>query len=66
MLRHIPYTSDTQREESGLHGHSWKTPEETYEDGYGYCYDLSAFALHCLWEHNYDDAKIMFVMPYRS
>ena len=62
MRTYIRYTSKGfQWDESRRHGFRWKSPKETYDDGYGFCYDLSAFALHCLLEHGYNDAKILFV-----
>jgi Transglutaminase-like domain len=61
MQVNIPYATADQREASRSQGFDWKTPEETFDDGYGFCYDLSAFALYCLLADGYDDARIMFV-----
>jgi hypothetical protein len=60
MLNNIKYTSKQQRKLSRKHGHNWKTPQETFLDKYGYCYDLSAFALHGLLKNNYQEAKLLF------
>ena len=46
---------------SAAHGYWWKYPEETFKDKCGHCYDLSAFALHCLAKNGYTNAKILFV-----
>lgn len=61
MHTYITYATADQREASRAQGFYWKTPEETFDDGYGFCYDLSAFALYCLLEDGYNDARIMFV-----
>jgi hypothetical protein len=47
--------------ESATNQYWWKTPEETFKDKHGYCYDQSAFALHCLARNGYSSAKILFV-----
>lgn len=60
MQRYVTYTSSAQRVASEKNGHWWKLPDETYQDGYGYCYDLSAFALYCLLDNGFDDARLMF------
>jgi len=39
----------------------WKTPEETFKDKIGYCYDQAAFALHCLAKNGHSNFKILFV-----
>ena len=40
MLRHIGYTPDEKRIIASQYDYWWKTPEETFEDKYGFCYPL--------------------------
>ncbi|MDO6763117.1 hypothetical protein Q4592_06130 [Agarivorans sp. 1_MG-2023] len=61
MRKHIGYTSKQQRVLSTSHGCWWKTPQQTFEDGYGFCYDLAAFALHGLELSNIACARLLFV-----
>lgn len=61
MLKNITYTSSTQRKNARKNEYWWKTPQETFSDGHGFCYDLSAFALYCLIKNNYTNAKVLFV-----
>ncbi len=61
MIDQIHYTSSSQRYSARKYGYWWKTPQETFNDKYGFCYDLSAFALYCLVENGHANAKILFV-----
>ena len=47
MTDQIHYTSNSQRFTARKYGYWWKTPQETFHDKFGFCYDLSAFALYC-------------------
>ena len=61
MLNRIHYTKGVQYDSSRIHGYHWKYPEETFKDGYGFCYDLSAFALYALRRHGNSSARLLFV-----
>lgn len=61
MRKNIKYTPKAKKKIAAQNGYWWKTPEETFTDKYGFCYDLSAFALHCLIENGYSNAKLLFV-----
>ena len=61
MHTHLHYASSEQREHSKRHGHHWKKPCETFKDGYGYCYDLAAFALASLEMSGFKSAQLLFV-----
>ena len=60
MLANIHYANELQRRCSADHGYCWKTPAETLNDGYGFCYDLSAFALYCLKRQGYNASRLLF------
>ena len=61
MTDQIHYTPSSQRFIARKYGYWWKTPQETFHDKYGFCFDLSAFALYCLVENGHPNAKILFV-----
>lgn len=61
MQTNLQYTSEQQREQSRHHGHQWKRPAETLKDGFGYCYDLAAFALAAIEASNLGEAKLLLV-----
>ena len=61
MQNNLQYCSPEQRAYSRANGCWWKTPEETLKDGFGFCYDLSAFALHSLEKAGLVKSKLLFV-----
>lgn len=61
MLANLQYASDEQRRLSRNYGCWWKTPEETFNDRFGFCYDLAAFALCGLVQSGLTDAQLLFV-----
>ncbi|WP_026958576.1 transglutaminase-like domain-containing protein [Aliagarivorans taiwanensis] len=61
MQTKLSYASAEQREHSKAHGCQWKQPQQTYRDGYGFCYDLASFALTALAQSNIASAKLLMV-----
>lgn len=61
MQDNLKYATKEQKQASKIYGCWWKTPEETYCDGFGFCYDLASFALECLLCSNLAHANILFV-----
>ncbi|WP_026972860.1 transglutaminase-like domain-containing protein [Aliagarivorans marinus] len=61
MQTKLSYASAEQREQSKAHGCQWKQPQQTYRDGYGFCYDLASFALAALAHSNIASAKLLMV-----
>lgn len=61
MRANLRYASEEQRLLSRNFGYWWKTPEETFNDRFGFCYDLAAFALCGLEQSGLTEAKLLFV-----
>lgn len=61
MQRNLQYSSKEQRRHSSKHGCWWKTPEETFSDRFGFCYDLAAFALRAFESFSITQAQLLFV-----
>lgn len=61
MQRHLTYANESQRILSRSHGYRWKIPAETVYDGYGFCYDLAAYALNALATFSFRELKLLFV-----
>jgi hypothetical protein len=61
MQSNMQYASEEQRLRSRKNGCWWKTPEETFSDRFGFCYDLAAFALQSLECCGITDAELLFV-----
>ncbi len=57
----LRYASEEQRRRSRGNGYWWKTPEETFNDRFGFCYDLAAFALCGLENSGLTEAQLLFV-----
>jgi len=62
MQKHLQYASDSQRLLSRSHGYHWKTPEETFNDGFGFCYDLAAFSAWALARMGVKNARLLLVV----
>jgi hypothetical protein len=61
MQANLQYASEEQRINSRENGFWWKTPEETFNDSFGFCYDLAAFALYGLRCSGLTDGQLLFV-----
>ena len=61
MQANMQYASEEQRRHSRENGCWWKTPEETFSDSFGFCYDLAAFALSGLKYLGLNEAQLLFV-----
>lgn len=61
MLRHLTYTQAEQRQQAKHQGYLWKAPEQTYQDGHGFCYELAAFALSAIQHSKLGRAQLLFV-----
>jgi hypothetical protein len=61
MQNNLLYCNEQQRQIAKINGYWWKTPEETFIDRYGFCYDLAAFALDGLIYSHLAQAKLLFV-----
>lgn len=60
MRGNIHYATPSDRKKSQTKGCWWKTPEETFNDRFGFCYDLAAFALYGLVKHAQPNSKLLF------
>jgi hypothetical protein len=43
------------------YGFWWETPEETFNDGFGFCYDLAVFALYGPGSSGLTGGQLLFV-----
>lgn len=61
MQANLQYASKEQRRRSRKNGCWWKTPAETFNDRFGFCYDLAAFALSGFERSGLTQAQLLFV-----
>lgn len=61
MRRNLRYTAGELREQAARNGYRWKRPEETFQQGHGFCYDLSAVALALVEHAGIGSGYLLFV-----